>query len=96
MYSSTHTLGPNPAVDGCLARVTETRTSNPGARVLRARAGVERGPDPERATNEHADPHSQSKRIHWRLGEHVEYALFAVTLAAIGYLEALALLADAM
>jgi hypothetical protein len=43
-----------------------------------------------------AGPHSRSQPTHRRLGESVEYALFALTLAAIGYLEALALLADAM
>jgi hypothetical protein len=89
MYSSTNTLGSNRAAEGCLTRVRETRTS-PAARVLAARTGFE-CPDQERA-----GPHSRSQPTHRGLGESVEYALFALTLAAVGYLEALALLADAM
>lgn len=91
MYSSAHALGSNPAGDCCLARVRETRTSYAG--ISPTVAGVEPSADSERVMGERAGPHSPSNRIHLRLGEQVEYALFAVTLAAIGYLEALALLA---
>ena len=91
MHSSAHTLGSNPAGDCCLARVRETRTSYAGTSAIGA--GVEPSPASERVMGELAGPHSPSNRIRLRLGEHVDYALFAVTLAAIGYLEALALLA---
>jgi hypothetical protein len=57
---------------------------------MAARAGF------ECSDQERASPHSGSQPTHRRLGESVECALFSVTLAAIGYLEALALLADAM
>jgi len=91
MHSSAHTLGSHPA-GGCrLARVRETRTSHAGLSALVA--GVEPSPDSERVTGERAGPDSPSNRIHLRLGEQVEYAFFIITLAAIGYLEALALLA---
>ena len=91
MHSSAHTLDSNPAGDCCLARVRETRTSYAGISAMVA--GVEPSPASERVMGERAGPHSPSNRIRLRLGEQVEYALFAVTLAAIGYLEALALLA---
>jgi len=91
MHSSTHTLDSNPAGDCRLARVRETRTTHAGISAMVA--GVEPSPDSERVTGERAGPHSPSNRIRLRLGEQVEYALFIVTLAAIGYLEALALLA---
>jgi hypothetical protein len=88
MHSSAHTLGSG---DCRLARVRETRTSYAG--ISGMAASVEPSHDSEQVTSERAGLHSSSNRIHLRLGEQVEYALFAVTLAAIGYLEALALLA---
>ena len=80
MHASTHSLGFNPAADCRLVHVRETRTWYVGAPT------VEPGFDPQRAANEGSRPRLHSNRIHDRLAAHAEHALFAGTLAAIGFL----------
>ena len=90
MYFSMHFL----ATDCWLAPARERRTSH--AELSAAVTRIEPDPGPEPATGEHTGARSDSNRIYRRLGAHAEHSLFALTLAAIGYLEALALLAAAV
>ena len=76
----------NPGVD-LVVRVgeTTTRCTDETANAVHAEPAVA----PDRATSERVG-NRLTPALAWR----VEHALFAVTLAAIGYLEALALLAE--
>ena len=94
MQTSTHTLEINPAGDCRLAPVRKTGTGYAGAPPMVTR--VEPGSQPERAADEYARPHSHSTRIRPRLGELVEHALFAITLAGIGCFYLAAILTQAL
>jgi hypothetical protein len=94
MHASTHALGPNAAADSRLARVREPKTRNVGTAT--AIAGVSPSLDAHRAVDERAGPRSHSNWIPPSLARRVETALFAVTLAAFGYLYLGALPAQAL
>ena len=92
MHASTHSLDFNPAADCSFVHVRETRTSCVGAPTPVTH--VEPGLDPQRAANEGSCPRLRSNGIHFRLAAQLEHALFAVTLAASGFLYLGALLAN--
>ena len=81
MRISTHTLDLDPAVDWHLVGIPKARWYAPAV-VGRIDTLLEH----ERATNERAVSQSRRAQIRPTFGDAVEFALLAVTLAAIGWL----------
>ena len=84
MNYPTHALDLHPATNPWLARVRKTKVTR--ERCLAATAIAAAIPGPEPTADELSDLGLSVNRFRSGLAARVEYALFAVTLAAVGYL----------
>ena len=83
MHASTPTLGLNPAADPCLARVRTKRIAHWGAPRTMTRS--EPRLDTRWPADERRSRRAHANRMGGGLAATIENVLFAVTLAAIGY-----------
>ena len=82
MRTSTHTLDLGSALDWRRAGCAQARRKAPA--VV---AGIDAVPEPERATDDRPASRSRLAGIRTGFGDALDFALFAVALAAVGRLQ---------